>query len=140
MQESIFISIIIKFFKQFISYKGGHNQKFPNENFHSFQFFKYHTFNYHTSGNFPKLFYGNDRHTKVIVRITKYLKENGYITSFASDLCQKDNTRTLHNLTADELYDHQFVMCEPNVINFNSVVKRCLYGQINSFNKLSLYF
>ena len=67
------------------------------------------------------------------------MKENGYITSFASDLCQKDNTRTLHNLTADELYDHQFVMCEPNVINFNSVVKRCLYGQINSFNKLSLY-
>ena len=72
-----------KFFEQFISYKGGHNQKFPNENFHSFQFFKYHTFKYHTSGNFPKLFYGNDRHTNVIVRINKYLKENGYITSLA---------------------------------------------------------
>ena len=33
--------INIKFFEQFISYKGGYNHNFPNENFHSFQFFKY---------------------------------------------------------------------------------------------------
>ena len=30
----------LNFFEQFISYKGGHNQKYPKENFHSFQFFK----------------------------------------------------------------------------------------------------
>ena len=33
--------IMIKFFEKFMPYKGGHNEKYPNENFHSFQFFKY---------------------------------------------------------------------------------------------------
>ena len=124
----------LKFFEQFISYKGGHNQKFPNENFHSFQFFKYHAFRYHTSGNFPRLFYGNEIRKRSLVRINKYFKENGYVTSYATDDCQKDNTRTFHNLTMDELYDHQLLMCDPNVMCFNSVIKRCLYGQINSYH------
>ena len=124
----------LSFFEQFISYKGGHNHKYKDENFHSFQFFKYHTFNYHTSGNYPKLFYGNDRHTEVIVRITKYLKENGYITSYVTDVCQKDNTRTLHSLTKEELYDHQLLLCDPNVANFASMIKRCLYGEINAYH------
>ena len=35
----------LKFFEKFISYIGGHNKKFPSENFHSFQFLKYHSFN-----------------------------------------------------------------------------------------------
>ena len=39
----------------------------------------------------------------------------------------------MHNLTTAELYDHQLVLCDPNVINSNSIVKRCLYGQINSY-------
>ena len=30
----------INFFEQFMPYKGGHNTKYPEENFHSFQFFK----------------------------------------------------------------------------------------------------
>ena len=118
----------IKFFEQFISYEGGHHQKFPNENFHSFQFFKYYAFKYHTSGNFPRLFYSNERRINSLVRINKY------VTSYAADYCQKDNTRTFHNLTNDELYDHQLLMCDPNVINFNSVIKRCLYGQVNSYH------
>ena len=62
------------------------------------------------------------------------MKENGYVTSYATDFCQKDKTRTLHDLTKAELYDHQLILCDPNVINFNSVVKRCLYGQINSYH------
>ena len=122
------------FFEQFISYKGGHNQKYPKENFHSFQFFKYHTFKYHTTGNFPKLFFGNDRKATNFVRITKYLKENGYITGHAADYCIKDGTRTKHNLTHDELYDHQLLLCDPNVMDMSSVIKRCLYGQINSYH------
>ena len=124
----------LSFFEKFISYKGGYNNKYPNENFHSFQFFKYHTFKYHTTGNFPKLFFGNDRKTKDLVRISKYLKENGYVTCYAADYCQKDNTRTYHNLTKEELYDHQMLLCDPNVPNSNSVIKRCLYGEITSYH------
>ena len=124
----------LNFFEQFISYKGGHNQKYPKENFHSFQFFKYHRFKFHTTGNFPKLFYGNDRNAKVLVRISKYLKENGYVTGYAADYCQKDNIRNKHNLTFSELYDHQLLLCDPNVDDLNSATKRCLYGQINSYH------
>lgn len=86
-----------------MSYKGGHNQKYPNENFHSFQFFKYHAHEAYTAGNFPKIFYGNRMNAKHYVRITKYLKENGYLTGYSNDVCQKDNSRTKHNLSKDEL-------------------------------------
>ena len=123
----------ISFIDQFISYQGGHNKKNPNENFHSFQFFKYHSFRGVTGENYPILFYGNRVKAKKFVRINKYIKENGYITCFASEYCQKDNTRTRHELTDDELYDHQLVYCDPNVISFNSITKRCLYGNINSY-------
>ena len=121
----------IKFFEKFISYKGGYNNKYPNEKFHSFQFFKYHSHKGYTGGNYPRLFYGNSREAKNIVRITKYLKENGYITSYATDLCQKDNCDTRHNLTKEELYDHQLLFCDPNTPSFNSAVKKCIYGNIN---------
>ena len=123
----------LKFIEQFISYKGGNNKKYPNENFHSFQFFKYHSFKDVTYGNFPILFYGNQANKKVFVRISKYLKENGYVISYAYEYCQKDNTRTRHDLTNDELYDHQLVYCDPNLLGFNSIIKRCLYGNINCY-------
>ena len=123
----------LKFFEKFMPYNGGCNEKYPNENFHSFQFFKYHSFRGVTSGNFPKLFYGNDpKYAHDFVRITRYLKQNGYVTSYAIDYCQKDNARTNHNLSKDELYDHQLLLCDPNVIDFNSIIKRCLYGRLVS--------
>ena len=123
----------IKFFEQFISYKGGYNEKYPNENFHSFQFFKYHSFRGVTGENYPILYYGNRPKSKKFIRINKYFKENGYITSFALDVCGKDNTRTGHDLTDDELYDHQLVFCDPNMMSSNSLIKRCLYGNVNSY-------
>ena len=122
----------IKFFEQFISYKGGYNKKYPNENFHSFQFFKYHAHIGYTVTNYPILFYGNKATANDFIRISKYIKENGYITSFAQDLCHKDNINTFHDLTQDELYDHQFLECDPNLNSFNSIFKRCLYGYVNS--------
>ena len=125
----------LTFFEQFISYKGEHNEKYPNENFHSFQFFKYHSFQGYTSGNVPKLFFGNDRkRAKDFVRITRYLRQNGFVTSYASDVCKMDNTRTMHDLSKDELYDHQLLLCDPNVITINSIIKRCLYGKIISYH------
>ena len=124
----------MKFFEMFISYEGGHHKKFPNENYHSFQFFKYHSFRMFTPGNYPILFYGNKKESKNLVLITKYLKENGYVTNYCSDECKKDNTRTNHNLTKSEIYDHQMLLCDPNIVLMNKPVKKCLYNNINSYH------
>ena len=122
----------MNFFEKFISYKGGFHEKYPTENYHSFQFFKYHSFMEHTRGNYPRLFYGKERNNTILVRITKYLKENGYITSYSGDLCMRDNTRTLHNLTIDEVEDHQMLLCDPNKDDFNQFTIKCLYGKIHT--------
>ena len=121
----------VKFIEQFMPFNGGYNPKYLNEKYHGFQFFKYHSFKNHTSGNFPRLFYGSDRDSKNIVLLTKYFKENGYITNYSSDSCQKDNTRTFHNLTESEVYDHQFLLCDPNMYSFLSPYKKCLHGKTN---------
>ena len=70
---------------------------------------------------------------KHFVRITKYLKENGYINGYASDSCKKDGTGIYHNLTKEELYDHQLLLCDPNSAVLNSIRIRCFYGIINSY-------
>lgn len=114
-----------------MSFKGGFNEKYPDEKFHSFQFFKYHSFQGRTAGNFPRLYYGNRREARNIVRITKYFKENGYITNYCGDLCQKDNSRTTHNTTFFELYDHQMLLCDPNVIRYHKPIQKCLYGKVD---------
>ena len=59
-----------------------------------------------------------------------YLKENGFITGYLGDYCDKDNIRTFHNYKLEEAYDHQFILCDPNteLININTI--RCLYGKI----------
>ena len=119
----------LKFFENFMGYEGGFNKKDPNEKYHSFQFFKYHSFQNNTSGNFPRLFYGRGRTSKNLVLLTKYFKENGYITNYNSDSCQKDNIRTFHNFTESEIYDHQFLLCDPNMFSFVSPVKKCLHGK-----------
>ena len=118
----------MKFVEQFMNFKGGHNKKFPFENFHSFQFFKYHSFEFHTSVNFPILFFGQLSNLKKVL-ITKYFKENGYITGYAGDYCYKDNVRTFHNSTLNEVYDHQFLICDPNNDSYNSYILNCLYGK-----------
>ena len=120
----------MNFIEKFISYKGGYHPKFSESNYHSFQFFKYHSFIYHTTGNYPRLIYG-EMYGKNKIRITKYLKENGFITSYASDYCNRDNTRTFHNLTISEVDDHQLLFCDPNKDNMNKNTIKCLYGRIH---------
>ena len=120
----------LNFFEKFMLYNGVSKDKSSSEKFHSFQFFKYHSFLYYTKFNYPILFYGSARN-KNIVLITKYLKENGYVTCFSNDICSKDNTRTKHNLTIEEVYDHQFIICDPNRENININTIRCLYGKQN---------
>ena len=124
----------MSFFEKFMSYNGGHHEKYPEENYHSFQFFKYHSFRMYTPSNFPILFYGNKREVKDLVLITRYLKENGYVTNYCGDECRKDPTRTFHNMTKSELYDHQMLICDPNAIDMNKPIKKCLYGNIDSYH------
>jgi hypothetical protein len=119
----------LTFFEKFISYEGGYNDKYPEEKFHSFQFFKYHSFEGRTAGNYPRLYYGNRREANNILRLTKYFKENGYITNYCSHLCQKDNSKTLHNATFFELYDHQMLLCDPNAPRYSKAIRKCLYGK-----------
>ena len=121
----------MNFFENFISYKGGFNKKYPSENFHSFQFFKYYSFIGYTATNYPFIFYGQKKENINITLITKYLKENGFITSNAHDVCKVDNTRIHHNLTKEEIYDHQFLLCDPNNEHFSRTEIRCLYGKQN---------
>ena len=123
----------LKFFELFMSFKGNANNKYPSENFHSFQFFKYHSFKYHTRANYPILYYGNKRN-KNITLITKYLKENGFITCYCNDYCMKDNVKTFHNLSLSETYDHQFVLCDPNIDHYNKHSIKCLYGKVNGYH------
>ena len=121
----------MKFIEQFMSYNTSSKNKNNKEKFHSFQFFKYHAFLGYTGYNYPRIFYGN-KAGKNVVRITKYLKENGFITGMASDFCYRDNTRSFHQMKKDEVYDHQMTLCDPNEMFWNDMVKRCLYGKINS--------
>ena len=117
-----------KFFEQFMAFEGGFNEKYPSEVFHSFQFFKYHSFQTYTSYNFPILFYGQPKFSTKIM-ITKYLKENGYITGYTGDYCYKDNIKIHHNSTLNEIYDHQFLICDPNNDAYYFYTLNCLYGK-----------
>lgn len=119
----------LKFFENFMSYKGGSNENYPEEIFHSFEFFKYHTFIGHTSINFPFLFYGQDRTVKNKILINKYFKDNGFITSLANDMCLRDSARSDHEYMEEEVYDHEFILCDPNKEHVNINTVRCLYGR-----------
>jgi len=119
----------LNFFQKFSSYKGGFNEDYPEEKFHSFQFFKYQSFWGRTAANLPRLLYGNKREAKNIVRLTKYFKENGFITNYCSQICEKDSARTLHNATISELYDHQMLICDPNAPKYHKPYRKCLYGK-----------
>ena len=35
----------------------------------------------------------------------------------------------MHNLTTEEVYDHKFIICDPNKENININTIRCLYGK-----------
>ena len=117
-----------KFFEQFMPFEGGFNEKYPSEIYHSFQFFKYHSFRAYSSFNFPILFYGQPKFSTKFL-ITKYLKENGYITTYTGDSCYKDNIRLHNNFTLSEVYDHQFLLCDPNKGNYHYYTVNCLYGK-----------
>ena len=121
----------MNFFEKFIHYKGDFNKKYVSENFHSFQFFKYHSFKGYTSVNYPFLFYGQKKENKNKNLLTKFLKNNGYITCNVHDYCDIENTNTYNNYTSDEVYDHQYIVCDSNNYDISVNKVRCLYGKQN---------
>ena len=123
----------LNFFEQFMKYKGSYNKN-ESDNFHSFQFFKYHSFSYYTRYNYPNIFYGKSKGK--LVRNIKYLKENGYITCFVNDMCNREPTNTMHNMTDDEISDHEMLICDPNMEHISSTSVRCLYNKLTTFHAL----
>ena len=121
----------LKFIEQFMPYKGKYNQNFKSEHFHSFQFLKYHSFKGYTFENYPRIFYGN-RAGSNIIRITKYFKENGYVTSYSNEMCLRELTITLHNMKYEEIGDHELILCDPNRKHANLLVKKCLYNKLTT--------
>ena len=122
----------MKFFEKFMSYKGGFNEKYPSEIFHSFQFFKYHAFYGYTFFNYPIIFYGHKREEyNTNHSINYYFKKNGFITCNIHDYCEYENTRTYHNYSEDEVFDHQYLSCDPNNQELSTNVIRCLYDKQN---------
>ncbi len=119
----------LKFIEKFMPYKGGCNRNFSN--FHSFQFFKYHAFKGYTYQNYPKIFYGNKAGSNII-RITKYFKENGYVTSYSNEMCLRELSMTSHNMNFEEICDHELILCDPNRKHANLLVKRCLYNNLTT--------
>ena len=120
----------LNFVEQFMQYEGSYNRKFPYENFHSFQFFKFHSFGFYTRFNYPPVFYG--RIKGKLVRNIKFLKEFGYVTGFGNDMCLREPTNTGHNMTEDELSDHEMLICDPNMKHIFSSSIRCLYNKITA--------
>ena len=114
----------LNFFEKFMPYN--------SKNFHSFQFLRYHAFRHYTPGNYPKLFIDSYRKNRKKFRITYYLKQYGYVTAFSNDMCfNYPYPNLLKEFTREELCDHEFLLCDPNRKNINSMVKRCLYEKTN---------
>jgi hypothetical protein len=122
----------LSFFEKFMPYEGYAHEKYPNEKFHSFQFFKYQSFRGYTGNNYQYLFFGRQKTNKLKKPLTKYFKDNGYLTSLAFDYCKKGPTRLYHKFSKEEFYDFLFPICDPNNEHFSSTTIRCLYGKQNS--------
>ena len=115
----------LKFFEKFMANKGYSNKLNQNDKYHAFQFMKYHSFKFNTGGNYPKMFYGKKKGRKM-VRITKYLKQNGYVTAFSNDFCNLDSCFLKRKMSLEEIADHEYIICDANSKGINSMLKRCL--------------
>ncbi len=110
------------------------------ENLKSFQFLKYHIIGTFTQPNAQPMFYGNSMLSGSGIQITKYFKENGYITSMILDQCVFeiffDKKKVFTYDVQSENFDHSIMplFCDQNYFGFlfrgvNSFIKRILYGK-----------
>ena len=126
-----------KFIEQFMK---NNNEDAEKRKYKSFQFLKYHTVGVFTQSCVQPMMYGNTMYSGSGIQITKYLKQNGYITAMAFDQCvfevffDREQLYT-YNVTSD-YYDHsnnQF-FCDQNYFGIlfrgvNSFFRRYLYGK-----------
>ena len=47
-------------------------------------------------------------------------------------MCLREPTNTGHNMTEDELSDHEMLICDPNMKHIFSSSIRCLYNKITA--------
>ena len=144
LSRNRFLSALPKtsqFINKFMAYN---SEETEYGKFKSFQFFKYHSTGTFTQPNAQPMFYGNSMFSGSGVQITKYLKENGYITSMIFDQCVFEvffdkMKNFVYNVESDN-FDHSIMplFCDQNYFGFllrgvNAPVKRILYGR-NAFD------
>ena len=49
-----------------------------------------------------------------------------------NDMCHREPTNTGHNMTDNEISDHECLICDPNMKHIFSSSKRCLYNNITA--------
>ena len=76
--------------------------------------------NYYTSQEVDEKYFVNSAQTK------SQIESYGYITGYTGDYCYRDNIKLNNNLTLNEVYDHQFLICDPNNDHYNIYTLRCL--------------
>ena len=75
------------------------------------------------------MFYGN--HLNISKKhINFYLKRNCYVNGYSADICFNDFVRSYHKFTFKDIYDHQYINCDPNFrVDGHKYI--CLYGKFD---------
>ena len=120
----------------------GTNLNKIDNNLNSYQFFKYQNFEGITQLNVIPMFYGNSMNSEQGTSITRLLKQKGFITCGAHNLCHRE-IFLLQNFKNSKInfesFDHEHfaLFCDPNYCEPNnpyeffkgtfSIFRRCLY-------------
>ena len=121
--------------------------RMPSENkvngLKAYQFLKFHSVGAFTHINVQPLLYGNSMRSNSGIKINKYFRENGYITGFILDQCNKgviwDFSRHFTKNIKTVPWDHfgNGIFCDNNYgYSFNNyfkgssaIIRRSLYGK-----------
>lgn len=114
-----------------------------DNNFRAYQFLKFHSVGAYTHINVQPMLYGNSMKSKSGIKINKYFRENGYITGFILDQCNKGliwdvpqkYTKNIKTVPWDHIGNGIF--CDNNYgYSFrsffkgsSSIIRRSLYGK-----------
>ena len=126
-----------------------HTQKFLSKYYNStkysfYQMLKYQNFIFFTQQNVNPMFFGESMFNSNGTSILKYIKQKGYITGQANNICTRQlydiEDNYIENITFEN-FDHENIamFCDPNFYNPEnrftpymgpySIRRRCLYGK-----------
>lgn len=121
--------------------------KMPSENkgnsLRAYQFLKFHSVGTFTHINVKPMLYGNSMKSRSGIKINKFFRENGYITGFIMDNCNKglifDSVGKYSKNVVTVPWDHfgSGIFCDNNygdsIMHFlkgtTSIIRRSLYGK-----------